>query len=92
MSSDQRAALDIEAAIDLELAPGLRLELAYRRLDVAFDDVGFCHVGSLSVVEGTYLGRTLTVGDRIALVVVRPVRFPDLPGPAPKQHVMQAPP
>ena len=28
------------AAMDLKLAAGLRLELAYRRLDVAVDDVG----------------------------------------------------
>jgi hypothetical protein len=74
------------------LSPGLRLELAHRRLDVALDDVGVLPRRVLEGGRGHVLGQDVdAVGDGVALIVVRPVPLEDLPGPAPEQDVTQAP-
>ena len=83
----EQPAQEVAAAMDLELAPGLRLELAHRRLDVAGDDVGVLPRRALERSRGHVLGQDVdAVRDRIALVVVRPVALPDLPGAASEQE------
>ena len=75
----EQPAEQLAAAVDLELAPGLRLELAHRRLDVAVDDVGVLPGRVLERGRGHVLGQDVdAVGDRIAPVVVRPVRLPKI--------------
>ena len=77
----------VATAMDLELAPGLRLEVAHRRLDVALNDVGVLPHRVLERGRGHVLRQDVdTVRYRIAAVVVRPVRFPDLPGLASEEE------
>src|SRR5437867_12743696 len=77
--------------MDLELTSGLCLELADRRLDVAGDDVGVLPGRVLERGRGHVLGQYIdAVGDRIARVVKRPVRLPDLPGLAPEEQRVRA--
>src|SRR4051812_5231841 len=77
----------LAAAVDLELAARLRLELADRRLDVAGDDLGRLPARILERGRRHVLGQDVDpVGDGIAAVVVRPVRLPDLPGLASEQE------
>ena len=73
--------------MDLELAPWLRLELADGCLEVILDDVGVLPFRVLERCRGHVLGQDVdAVGDRVAAVVKRPVRLPDLPGLAPEQQ------
>jgi hypothetical protein len=74
--------------MDLELAPGLRLQLAHRRLDVAVDDMRV-PTGIPERRRGHVLGQDVDpVGDgiRLSFVVPRPVGLEDLPRPAPEEQ------
>src|SRR5215208_4854535 len=73
--------------MDLQLAPGLRLELTHRLLDVAGDDMGVLPCRVLERGRWHVLGQDIdAVRDGIAAVVERPVRLPDLPGLAAQQE------
>src|SRR5438128_9433304 len=73
--------------MDLELAPGLRLELAHRRLDVPLDNVGVLPCRVLERGRGHVLGQDVdAVRDRVTRVVEWPVRLQDLPRTASEQE------
>src|SRR5687768_1469645 len=68
------------AAVKLKLASRLRLELADGRLDVGVDHMSVLPGRVLERGRGHVLGQDVdAVRDRIAAVVMRPVRLPDLP-------------
>jgi len=87
----EQPAEELAAAVDLELAPGLRLELAHRGLKVAGDDVSVLPGRVLERGRGHVFWQHVdAVGDRIAAVVKGPIWLPDLPGLASEQQRVRA--
>jgi hypothetical protein len=75
----------LAAAVDLQLAPGRRLELAHGRLDIAVDDVGVLPGRVLEAGRWNVLGQHVdAVRYRVTLVMVRPIGLKDLPGSPPR--------
>ena len=81
----------LAAAVDLELTPGLRLELSDRLLDVAVNDVGVLPRRVLERRRRYVLGQDVdAVRDGVPFIVLRPERLPDLPGLASQQQCVRA--